>query len=371
MKRRIQKIKGLIRGLPSAVLFSAVFHIVLLSIAGGVVVFSVIKKEEKKFIPPKPIERPKMDLKKPRVKVRKTAAPRTTKRIAAKNIQQAMSAIQLPEISGMSAGLSGGIGGFEMLPDPSEMTLFGGKSSASIGNDFEGTFYALELDRRGRKTGMSDEKYDQEVRRFLENGWSPRTFVPYYRAPQKLYATQIMIPPLTSDLGPAQFGMGGKDFDPIHWLIHYKGRIAYKKGGKFRFWGSGDDIMQVRVDGKVVLDASWDFHRDNITDWLPSSEEDRKYFFGHAVSATGDWFELAPDTPVEMEILIGECPGGIYNAMLLVEEYGVEYPKNRGGAPILPVFKTAEMPEQIKAQIEYTLIEGEADLDDGPMFNVY
>jgi hypothetical protein len=129
--------------------------------------------------------------------------------------------------------------------------------------------------------------------------------------------------------------------------------------------------MQVRVDGKVVLDASWDFHRDNITDWLPSSEEDRKYFFGHAVSATGDWFELAPDTPVEMEILIGECPGGIYDAMLVVEEWGVEYPKNRDGAPILPVFKTAEMPEQIKEQIQYTLIEEEVDLDDGPMFNVY
>jgi hypothetical protein len=370
MKRLIRKIKELIRGAPSAVLLSAAFHFILLSIAGGMVVFTVIKKEEKKFVPPPPVERPKMDLKKPRVKVQKTAKPSAAQRIVSKGAQ-GMPEIQLPEISGMSAGLSGGIGGFEMMPDPSELTLFGGKSSPSIGNDFEGTFYTMELDRRGRKTGISDVQYCQEIRRFLENDWSPRTFAPYYRAPQKLYATQIMIPPITSDLGPDQFGMGGKDFDPIHWVIHYKGRIAYKEGGRFRFWGVGDDVMVVRVNGEEVLNASWDVQRELVSDWMPSSEEDRTYFMGHGVSAVGDWFELAPGTPVDMEVLIGEDPGGTYAAMLLVQQEGVDYPKNRDGAPILPVFKTAEIPESIKEEIQYTLIEDEADLDDGPMFNVF
>jgi hypothetical protein len=370
MERFIRKTKGLVRGVPSAVLLSAVFHFILLSIAGGLVIFSVVKREEKKFVPPPPVERPKMELKKPRVKIRKTVKPSATQRIVSKNAQS-MPDIQLPEISGMSAGLSGGIGGFEMMPDPAEMTLFGGKSSASVGNDFVGTFYTLEMDRRGRKTGMSDVKYCREIRKFLENDWSPRTFAPYYRAPQKLYATQIMIPPISSDLGPSQFGMGGKDFDPIHWVVHYEGRIAHRTGGKFRFRGLGDDVMVVRVNGKEVLNACWDWQREEISDWIPSSEEDRQYFMGHGVSAVGDWFELSSETPVDMEILIGEDPGGIYAAMLVVEEWDEEYSKNRDGGPILPVFKTAEMPEQIKEQIQYTLIEGEVDLDDGPMFNVY
>lgn len=371
MRRFLQKTRGVVRGVPSAVLLSALFHFILLFIAGGLVVFSVIKKEEKKFIPPKPIERPKMELKKPRVKMRKASAPRTTQRITAKNIQRAMPNIQLPEVSGLSSGLGSGLGGFEMMPDPEEMTLFGGKSSASVGNDFVGTFYTLELDRRGRKTGISDMQYCQELRKFLQNNWSPRTFAPYYRAPRKLYATQFMIPPITSDLGPSQFDMGGKNVDPIHWLIHYKGRIARKEGGKFRFWGVGDDVLEVRVNGKEVLNACWDWQREAISDWQPSSEDDRKYFMGHGVSAVGDWFELESGTPVDMEVLIGEDPGGTYAAMLVVEESGVEYPKNRDGAPILPVFKTAEMSEQIKEQIEYTLIEDEVDLNDGPTFNVY
>ena len=39
--------------------------------------------------------------------------------------------------------------------------------------------------------------------------------------------------------------------------------------------------------------------------------------------------------------------------------------------PILPVFKTAEIPERVKEKIKYTLIPGEADLDSDLMFNVY
>jgi hypothetical protein len=123
MKLSIQKPRGLIKGVPSAVLLSAAIHFILLFIAGSFVVFSVLKKEEKKFVPPKPIERPKMDLKKPRVKVQKSAKPRATQRIVTKGVQQSMPDIQLPEVSGMSAGLGGGVGGFEMMPDPAEVSL--------------------------------------------------------------------------------------------------------------------------------------------------------------------------------------------------------------------------------------------------------
>ena len=371
MKRILKKTKGLIKGTSSSVLLSAVIHLILLALAGGWVVFTIIEKQESKFVPPVPVNRPKMELRKPRVKLQKAAAPRVSQRITSKNVQQAMPKIEIPDVSGRSSGLTGGLSGFEMMPDPEEMTLFGGKSSASVGNDFVGTFYALELDRRGKKTTMNDSRYCNEIRRFIENGWLPRSFAQYYRAPQKLYATQFMIPPLTSDLGPENFGITSKEFDPVHWVIHYKGQVAYKTAGKFRFWGVGDDVMVVRVNGKEVLNACWSWQRERISDWLPSSEDDRKYFMGHGVSAVGDWFELEPDTPVDMEVLIGEDPGGTYAAMLVVEEWGKTYPKNQNGAPILPVFKTAEMPEQIKEQIEYTLIKDEVNLNKGPTFNVY
>jgi hypothetical protein len=313
MKRLLKKTKGVVRGVPSAVLLSALFHFILLFIAGSFVVFSVIKKQEKKFVPPKPIERPKMELKKPRVKVRKAAAPRTTQRITAKNIQRAMPNIQLPEVSGLSAGLGGGLGGFEMMPDPEELTLFGGKISTSVGNDLVGTFYSSQYDRRGRETGMSNLSYLRRMRKFIDNGWNPNTFASWYRSPKKLYVTQIMIPPISSDLGPQSVGIdSGLDFIPINWCILYKGEIACRTGGKFRLRGSGDETLVVRIDGKIVLNAGWFWQRAVVSDWLPSSEEDRKYFMGNSVAAVGDWFELAPATPVKIEILLGDNGGIVY-----------------------------------------------------------
>ncbi|MGE4490733.1 MAG: hypothetical protein AB7E95_14425 [Kiritimatiellales bacterium] len=360
------------KGMPKAVLLSALIHFLLLVIAGGFVVFTVVKKEEKKFIPPRPIERPKLDLKKPRVKVRKSAKPRSTQRIVAKGIQQSMPNIQLPEVSGMGSGLVGGIGGFEMIPEVSEVSMFGGETSASMGNDFEGTFYALELDRQGRKLGISDEQYLKVIRRFLDSDWNPRVFSFYYRAPRKLYTTQIMIPPVSSEFGPSKFGMGfGTEFDPIHWVVHYRGKIANKIGGRFRFRGTGDDILVVRVNRQFVFNGSWNSNWDSISDWRSSSPDNLKYFIGSGVSAVGDWFALEPGIPVDMEILIGEKPGGTYEAMLVVEQEGVDYPVNQDGMPILPVFKTAEIPQPVIEEIQYTLIDGEVDLFNDLMFNVY
>ena len=65
------------------------------------------------------------------------------------------------------------------------------------------------------------------------------------------------------------------------------------------------------------------------------------------------------------------APGGLFYMMLLVEEYGVEYPENEQGHPILPVFKMMEMPEHIKDEIKHHLIPGQADLDSGPIFSIY
>jgi len=85
MKRIIQKTKGVIRGTPTAVLVSVAIHAGLLLLLGGMVVFTVIKKEEKKFIPPPPVDRKKMELRKPRVKMKKTDKPRATQRIVSKS----------------------------------------------------------------------------------------------------------------------------------------------------------------------------------------------------------------------------------------------------------------------------------------------
>ena len=370
MRKMKKKIKKERKGTSSAVLVSIAVHAVLLAVAGGFVVFNVIKKPEKKFVPPPPIDRPKMDLKKPRVKVKKQSKPRATTRISSKSVAS-MPDIQLPDISSAGSGLGGGVGGYELVPDVAGMSMFGGSSSVAVGNDFEGTFYSLRYDRRGKETSVDDPEYRNTIRRFVEMGWNSYVFAPFYRGPQKLYTTQIFIPTISSEFGASNFGVqSGPDFDPVLWCVHYKGKIMRKDGGRFRFWGFGDDVLLVRVNGKVVLNASWGTDRTEVCDW-ERHEEDYKYFMGHAQAAVGDWFELEPGVPVEMEVLFGEIPGGQFCAYLVVEDEAEDYAENQQGMPILPVFKTAEIPDRIKDKIKYTLIKGEADLDSDLMFNVY
>ncbi|MEN8255844.1 MAG: hypothetical protein ABFR33_10295 [Verrucomicrobiota bacterium] len=120
---------------------SILIHAALFLLAGVLVVFTVVKKDEQKFEQPVPVERPKMKLKKPKPRIKKSARPKQAKHILAKVKPVNMPEIQLPELSGMDGdgGLGGGIGGgFDTLPDLGEITIFGG--GQTIGNDFEGSY---------------------------------------------------------------------------------------------------------------------------------------------------------------------------------------------------------------------------------------
>jgi len=171
MKRLIKKSQKVGKGMPSAVVLSILIHAALFLLAGMLVVFTVVKKEEKQFVPPQAVERPKMKLRKPKVKVRKSSKPKPTTRIVTKVNRVSMPDIQLPEMSGMSDGLAGGLGGFDMMPDFDEVSVFGG--GQSIGNDFEGTLYDLKRDRNGRNIPMGEDQFRMELRKFVRSGWEP------------------------------------------------------------------------------------------------------------------------------------------------------------------------------------------------------
>jgi len=354
------------------VVLSILIHAALFLLAGMLVVFTVVKKEEKKFVPPKAVERPKMKLKKPKVKVKKTSKPKPTTRIVTKVTRANMPDIQLPEMSGMVDGLSGGIGGFDMMPDFSETTLFGG--TQSIGNDFVGTFYDFKRDQRGRNIPMDPLAFTAVLAKFVRNDWKTSYFSRYYRSPKKLYATTFMIPPVLSLLAPEAFGE--PDTIGYCWMAHYKGQLVHKDAITFRFWGMGDDILVVRVDGTVVLSACWPDNGwwgiDSVGSvWQSSSADSRKYFMGHNKSDVGDWITLEPGVPLDMELIIGEVPGGGFVAMLAVEVEGVEYPKGPQGNPILPIFKTSEPSLDLIETIHADLVPGEVCVTNGPVFCDY
>ncbi|QHI69063.1 hypothetical protein [Tichowtungia aerotolerans] len=366
MKKTTNKTRGLIKGGPTAVLFSAFVHFGMLLFAGGLVVFTMVQKQEKKFEPPPPVKRPKMELKKPKVKVKKRVRPTSSARIVSKNIQ-GMTQIQLPEISGISMGLGNDLGGFEMMPDPSEITLLGAKSSMAVGNDWEGTFYSLSLDRSGKP---SSDSYERILQRFFQSGWNPRSLAPYYRWPQKLYTTFIYLPTIPFEQIPRSFGIPD-ELNTEQWLVHYTGKIKSKPGGKYRLRGRGLAVLAVRINTVEVGFFGWKSLRDTLTDWRSSSEESFQYYQGRSSVIVGDWFELEPDVPVDIDIVFGDFNGYDSQATLCVEENGVYYPKNRDGGPILPVFKTARIPGHLIEKLEYLTTAGDQDFENDLMFNSY
>ncbi|RKX44162.1 MAG: hypothetical protein DRP64_07035 [Verrucomicrobia bacterium] len=119
--------------------------------------------------------------KKPKVKVKKTSKPKPTTRIVTKVNRASMPDIQLPEMSGMTAGLEVGLDDFDMMPDITTESLFGG--GQSIGNDFVGTFYDLKRDRSGRNIPMDPTMQQQVLNKFIGSGWKISTLARYYRSP--------------------------------------------------------------------------------------------------------------------------------------------------------------------------------------------
>jgi len=380
MKRRVKEKRGIIRGRSSAVVLSILIHVALLLGAGVFIVVKIIEKPDHIFDPPPRVERPKMNLKKLRVKVKEASKPRkTTQRITSTRRTVAMPDIRLPPMSSMGAGLDEGIGGFQMVADLTQMSLLG--SGRSVGNDFEGTFYHMKRDRRGRPikgwsvedvlAGGISSKFDFLIREFFEKGWDTKVFDRFYRAPKKLYATQFFMPSMRSVIAPEKFGIE-ENIEAALWAIHYKGNISHNEGGRFRFWGNADDILFVRVNGAMVLDGSYEDRVERVIhDWRSRAKQHMKYPLSTSHARIGDWFTLEAGEVVEMEVLVSEVPGGDFFLHLLVEEEGVDYPKNRHGAPLLPIFKTMETSVHLLDEMKYLTYENEVDLTGGSLFSAH
>jgi hypothetical protein len=365
MKKLNLIFKGMSRGGVSGVFVSILIHVAAFMLAGMFVVFAVVKKEEKKFVPPTPVERPKMKLKKPKVKVKKSAKPKPTNRIVTKVKRASMPDIQLPEMGGMADGLVGGISGFEIMPDLSELSVFGG--GQSIGNDFTGTFYDLKRDRRGGTISMEQDPYMTIVGQLARSNMKESLLSRYYRAPNKLYTTHFMIPPIKSPLAPDVYG--SPETASFFFLVKYEGKLVYKEDIRFRFWGTGDAYCVVTVDGETVLINGWDGRLDFLTHWTtPDTEQSDKYYVANQDLKVGNWIELKAGESKDMKVMFGEYTGGEMGICLLVEVEGVEYPRSSQGGPLLPAFKTEEFSRDMLDVIYKLLPEGECILTNGPVF---
>ncbi|MEM1059297.1 MAG: hypothetical protein AAGK14_08610 [Verrucomicrobiota bacterium] len=202
-----------------------------------------------------------------------------------------------------------------------------------------GIFYDLKQDQQRRGTGMDDRKYMEVLDRFLRENWNEAVLNRYFRATRPLYATQIFITGRGAGAAPKAFGVE-KVVSPQKWVAHYKGQVAAPSTGNWRFWGSGDDVMAVAINGKTVLVSNFGRRTFPSLGW-ESPEEPSQNYAGGCVLKAGDWVYLKEGEVVDLDILFGELPGGAFSAFLLIEKQGETYGELEDGERIYPVFQLA------------------------------
>ncbi|MBN2164206.1 MAG: hypothetical protein JXR25_15540 [Pontiellaceae bacterium] len=350
MKKRSKTGCNVSKGAPSGLLISLLVHAGAFFLAGLFVVFTVLPKHEEPFVPPPLTERPKMNLKKPKVKVQKSSKPKPSSRIVAKVKTATMPEIQLPDLIGNGDGMLGegnGFGGaFLDLPEIGEINIIG--KDISSGSDMQVTYFTMARRPDGSKSSSLSEgvpEFFSLIRDFVAHGWRKSDLSGLYRSPKRLYATTLMIPPVASIIGPAAFG---EDINYGYaWIALYEGKLVHKEDITFRFWGAADDILDVAVDGKVVLAANLDWDGVNAhtiaEEWVSSAPNNRTYMAGtYEKLVGGDWITLKAGVPRDFKAITGEGAGGEYYAQLLVEVQGEHYPINDFGDPLFPIFATEQ-----------------------------
>ena len=210
----------------------------------------------------------------------------------------------------------------------------GGRSfgyRGGMAGDLVGTMYDL---KRSADGADREPNYLEDVRHVLAGRLTGTAFADFYRVTNQLYLTQLFVPVMPAEQGPAAFSAGDQ-VKPRNWLIHYRGTIRAPTAGKYRFVGMFDDLLMVLVDGKIVMEFLW---TGDPTPWAPTEFVDQHPCYAGRPLVYGDWVDLDPREAHRIDILVGEHPGGLVGGLLMVQEKGRAYQVTPEGRPILPIF---------------------------------
>ena len=214
-----------------------------------------------------------------------------------------------------------------------------------------GIFYDLKQTQDHKPTNVDPETYNVILDEFLSKGWDETVLNRYYRVSQPLHTTQFYVPTLNADLAPKAFGVTDPSVKGTRWIAHYKGQISPPESGIYRFWGIADDVIAVAVNGKTVLVGNRFDTRLPKTNWH-SSERDGATA-GDGNLRAGDWMTLNSNEVFDLDIIVGDRPGGVFNIFLMIEKQGGTYNTGRGGHPIYPIFQTAPFETPRSGEAEF------------------
>ena len=126
-KKSAAKSKGVVKGRSSGLVISLAIHAAAFILAGVLVVFEVINKEEIDFVPPEPVKRPPMNLQKPKVRMKTKSNPKTPARIMSPK-KIGTPDLALPDMSGGDLFVGADIGMLDLgLDTGKSLSLMGAK----------------------------------------------------------------------------------------------------------------------------------------------------------------------------------------------------------------------------------------------------
>jgi len=225
-------------------------------------------------------------------------------------------------------------------PASAQENYFGDRDSDVAG--LIGIIYDLKQNQKREKTHVQAKDYPNILREFLEKGWDESVLNRYFRSSRPLYSTQIFIPLMSANEAPKAFEVE-KVMRPSAWVVHYKGQVSPPEDGYYRFLCYSDDFMAVRVNGKTVcMGGRPDMMRPLREIW-ESPEPKKAGKSGNGALVYGDWVELKKDEPADLDVIVGERPGGQFCAFLLYEKQGESF-AGKNGEAIFPLFQLSPHP---------------------------
>ena len=192
---------------------------------------------------------------------------------------------------GGSAGAGSGTGG----------GFFGGTGNAGSGL-LAGNLYDLKKDAQGQPVQMDNTTYLDVINKLSRSGSTESALRRFYRAPDTLYMPRVAIPVINANEAPKAFKVDGK-VQPKYWVAVYRGRMIAPESGSFKFLGFADDILLVKINDRLVLDGSL----------LGATRLHKR---------EGLSFSVEKGKAYDIEVIVGECPGGYFNAWLQLQKQG-------------------------------------------------
>lgn len=225
-------------------------------------------------------------------------------------------------------GFGGGLSGVREMALDLKLTDFG--YTGQVEGTLKGSLFDTKQDPRGKKLvdpgqinnmGYLMKRMQGISKEFTAGNWSVRELErKYFKAEQDLYAAYWMIQLGPADKAPKDFGVEGQ-VEPKSIMALYEGTFTPSESGEFRFYAKADDILVVRVGSEIVVDGSYYFN--NFSSWKVEEKGKKNLIgIGGMPPAYGDWMRWEAGKSMEMKVLVGEAPGGVFGCCLLYQKKG-------------------------------------------------